>query len=242
MQKLKCFTFRRKDPPPSGTPADANRITDSSRSDDRRSSETKAGRGGSAAVAVTVVDQHARPSSCNTGGTASAGPPSQRRGHPDKCVNGNCENCGSGSGEGGRGKGAGAGVGDGGKSVITKSPTFGGRSSSSGNGDMRAEDDDLCAICLETFEDGESLTGLPCRHSFHTECIRPWLSSKSALCPMCKADAFGKGGLLLAAAPRLEAAFAELAALCTENLAVLGLFFLASVACGVIAAQLSLHG
>lgn len=99
----------------------------------------------------------------------------------------------------------------------------------------------MCAICLETYEDGDSLTGLPCRHSFHTECIQPWLSGKSALCPMCKSEAFGKGGLFLATAPRLEAAFAELAALCTENLAVLGLFFLASVACGVIAAKLSLR-
>ncbi|CAM9125378.1 unnamed protein product [Ectocarpus sp. 13 AM-2016] len=113
---------------------------------------------------------------------------------------------------------------------------------SSGNdGFMRREDDDLCAICLETYEDGDSLTGLPCRHSFHTQCIRPWLSGKSALCPMCKSEAFGKGGLFLATAPRLEAAFAELAALCTENLAVLGLFFFASVACGVIAAKLSLR-
>ncbi|CAM9910319.1 unnamed protein product [Ectocarpus fasciculatus] len=111
----------------------------------------------------------------------------------------------------------------------------------SNNGFMGREDDDLCAICLETYEDGDSLTGLPCRHSFHTECIRPWLSGKSALCPMCKSEAFGKGGLFLATAPRLEAAFAELAALCTENLAVLGLFFLASVACGVIAAKLSLR-
>ncbi|CBN76116.1 conserved unknown protein [Ectocarpus siliculosus] len=114
-------------------------------------------------------------------------------------------------------------------------------SSSNDNGFMRREDDDLCAICLETYEDGDSLTGLPCRHSFHTQCIRPWLSGKSALCPMCKSEAFGKGGLFLATAPRLEAAFAELAALCTENLAVLGLFFLASVACGVIAAKLSLR-
>lgn len=112
---------------------------------------------------------------------------------------------------------------------------------SSNDGFMRREDDDLCAICLETYEDGDSLTGLPCRHSFHTQCIRPWLSGKSALCPMCKSEAFGKGGLFLATAPRLEAAFAELAALCTENLAVLGLFFLASVACGVIAAKLSLR-
>lgn len=126
----------------------------------------------------------------------------------------------------------------------TSTPTGGARgedkiSGGGGGGDLMGAEDDLCAICLETYEDGENLTGLPCRHSFHTQCIQPWLSGKSALCPMCKSEAFGKGGLFMVTAPRLEAAFAELAALCTENLAVLGLFFLASVACGAIAAQLS---
>ncbi|CAM9504662.1 unnamed protein product [Scytosiphon promiscuus] len=106
---------------------------------------------------------------------------------------------------------------------------------------MRGAEDDMCAICLETYEDGDSLTGLPCRHSFHTQCIGPWLSGKSALCPMCKTEAFGKGSMFRTTGPMLEAAFAELASLCTENLAVLGLFFLASVACGVIAAKLSLR-
>lgn len=106
---------------------------------------------------------------------------------------------------------------------------------------MRGSDDDLCAICLENYEDGDSLTGLPCRHSFHTHCIRPWLSGKSALCPMCKTEAFGNGGLLRTTGPMLEAAFAEVAALCTENLAVVGLLFLGSVAFGLVAAKLSVR-
>ncbi|CAN0511275.1 unnamed protein product, partial [Scytosiphon promiscuus] len=56
---------------------------------------------------------------------------------------------------------------------------------------MRAEDD-TCAICLDAYEEGESLTGLPCHHSFHTHCIRPWLSGKSGLCPLCKKEAFSR--------------------------------------------------
>ena len=118
----------------------------------------------------------------------------------------------------------------------------GGKGGTSGedNNGVRAEDD-TCAICLDAYEEGDKLTGLPCHHSFHTHCIRPWLSGKSALCPLCKKEAFSREGLFFASAPRLEAVFAELVALCTENLAILGLFFLASVACGVIAAKMSLR-
>lgn len=109
------------------------------------------------------------------------------------------------------------------------------------NNGMRA-DDDTCAICLDAYEEGDSLTALPCHHSFHTHCIRPWLSGKSALCPLCKKEAFTRGRLFGGTPPRLEALFAELAALCTENLVILGLFFLASVAFGVIAAKISVLG
>ena len=119
----------------------------------------------------------------------------------------------------------------------------GGKGGASGehNNDMRAEDD-TCAICLDAYEKGDSLTELPCTHSFHTHCIRPWLSGKSALCPLCKKEAFTRGRLFGGTAPRVEAVFAELAILCTENLVILGVFFLASVAFGVIAAKMSLHG
>mmetsp|Transcript_9272 Transcript_9272/g.10244 ORF Transcript_9272/g.10244 Transcript_9272/m.10244 type:complete len:358 (-) Transcript_9272:58-1131(-) len=44
-----------------------------------------------------------------------------------------------------------------------------------------------CPICLEDYEEGESLRQLPCYHMFHTECIIPWLERHS-VCPLCKAD------------------------------------------------------
>lgn len=106
---------------------------------------------------------------------------------------------------------------------------------------IRAEDD-TCAICLDVYQDGDSLTALPCRHSFHTNCIRPWLSGMSGVCPMCKSEAFSPRGKFLASlAPRLEAAMAELTALCTDNLIIL-LFFFLSIACGVVAANISGRG
>ncbi|KAF9433935.1 hypothetical protein BGZ76_008794 [Entomortierella beljakovae] len=52
-------------------------------------------------------------------------------------------------------------------------------------GDMEEE---ACAVCLDEFSDGEEIRTLPCRHEFHCECIDPWLTRKSSLCPLCKYD------------------------------------------------------
>lgn len=45
-----------------------------------------------------------------------------------------------------------------------------------------------CAICLNEFEDKETLQLLPkCRHVFHPDCIQSWLSFH-VTCPVCRAD------------------------------------------------------
>ena len=43
----------------------------------------------------------------------------------------------------------------------------------------------VCAICLEDFIIGESLTLCPCGHCYHKKCIRGWLRLKNC-CPLCK--------------------------------------------------------
>ncbi|KAF9215725.1 E3 ubiquitin-protein ligase rnf13 [Podila verticillata] len=45
---------------------------------------------------------------------------------------------------------------------------------------------DMCAVCLDEFEEGEEIRMLPCHHEFHCECIDPWLTRKSPTCPLCK--------------------------------------------------------
>ncbi|CAE7651053.1 RNF149 [Symbiodinium microadriaticum] len=47
--------------------------------------------------------------------------------------------------------------------------------------------EETCAVCLETFQDGDSVRVLRCRHTFHTECVDRWLAV-NRLCPLCKQD------------------------------------------------------
>ncbi|KAH6853925.1 hypothetical protein B0I37DRAFT_18674 [Chaetomium sp. MPI-CAGE-AT-0009] len=49
---------------------------------------------------------------------------------------------------------------------------------------------DTCAICIDTLEDDDDVRGLTCGHAFHAVCIDPWLTTRRACCPLCKADYF----------------------------------------------------
>eukprot|EP01028_Stygiella_incarcerata_P000020 TRINITY_DN1003_c0_g1_i3.p1 TRINITY_DN1003_c0_g1~~TRINITY_DN1003_c0_g1_i3.p1 ORF type:complete len:226 (+),score=46.46 TRINITY_DN1003_c0_g1_i3:205-882(+) len=53
-----------------------------------------------------------------------------------------------------------------------------------GAGDSLLNDD--CPICLETFQPGDRVSRLPCRHVYHTTCINQWLRVQGR-CPVCKA-------------------------------------------------------
>jgi hypothetical protein len=43
-----------------------------------------------------------------------------------------------------------------------------------------------CSICIEDFEENESVRVLPCGHLYHTDCIMPWLTTRCSNCPICK--------------------------------------------------------
>ncbi|KAF7101379.1 hypothetical protein CFC21_102734 [Triticum aestivum] len=42
-----------------------------------------------------------------------------------------------------------------------------------------------CVICRVEFEEGESLVALPCKHSYHSDCINQWLQLNKPL-PCCR--------------------------------------------------------
>ena len=53
--------------------------------------------------------------------------------------------------------------------------------------------DGKCAICLDNYQDGDSVRALRCLHMFHTACVDRWLAG-NRLCPLCKQDMTGTGG------------------------------------------------
>lgn len=49
--------------------------------------------------------------------------------------------------------------------------------------------DDCCPICLDDFEVRQKLSELPCRHRFHTGCLRRYFETAARLqCPNCRRD------------------------------------------------------
>jgi len=47
------------------------------------------------------------------------------------------------------------------------------------------EHDELCAVCYDTFSDGDEVTVLPCAHRYHAACVAPWLLKNNS-CPNCR--------------------------------------------------------
>mmetsp|Transcript_3508 Transcript_3508/g.7300 ORF Transcript_3508/g.7300 Transcript_3508/m.7300 type:complete len:560 (-) Transcript_3508:787-2466(-) len=56
---------------------------------------------------------------------------------------------------------------------------------------LRADDLINCSICIEELNvQDQGTVRLPCHHSFHADCILPWLTERQGTCPLCKYDVY----------------------------------------------------
>ncbi|KAG4208955.1 hypothetical protein ERO13_A03G165500v2 [Gossypium hirsutum] len=59
-------------------------------------------------------------------------------------------------------------------------------------GSSQTGSNDSCVICRVDYDDGDSLTVLSCKHSYHPECINNWLKINK-VCPVCSAEVSTSG-------------------------------------------------
>ncbi len=45
-----------------------------------------------------------------------------------------------------------------------------------------------CNICLDEYQDDDTIMLLKCNHYFHQDCIKPWLGENSNKCPICREE------------------------------------------------------
>ena len=48
--------------------------------------------------------------------------------------------------------------------------------------------EEKCSICMSDLNIDEQVCDLPCKHTFHDECIQPWLSNYNYKCPICRKE------------------------------------------------------
>ncbi|MFS7974423.1 putative transcription factor C2H2 family [Helianthus anomalus] len=56
-------------------------------------------------------------------------------------------------------------------------------------GKKKMDDDKICVICLEEYQEEDMIGTLVCKHIYHDECIKKWLKVKGR-CSICGAIAF----------------------------------------------------
>ncbi|CAI8605000.1 unnamed protein product [Vicia faba] len=54
--------------------------------------------------------------------------------------------------------------------------------------DAASADNHRCVFCQSTFENGDHVRKLPCRHVFHRHCLNGWFHRYNFNCPLCRSS------------------------------------------------------
>lgn len=52
--------------------------------------------------------------------------------------------------------------------------------------DLTSDTNEECHLCLEDMRMGDKVIILPCRHFFHSSCIRELVEHRHVVCPLCR--------------------------------------------------------
>ena len=48
--------------------------------------------------------------------------------------------------------------------------------------------EEICSVCMSDMNTDEHVCELPCKHTFHDDCIQPWLQQYNYKCPICRKE------------------------------------------------------
>jgi hypothetical protein len=48
--------------------------------------------------------------------------------------------------------------------------------------------DNKCNVCMDDMNKDEEIIILPCKHTYHSNCIDEWLNNYNYKCPICKVE------------------------------------------------------
>jgi Ring finger domain/PA domain len=72
------------------------------------------------------------------------------------------------------------------RAALIPSPLYARLDANDSTAGIDDDDEPVCAVCLDGFEDGQRVRRLDCTHLYHADCLDPWLAQSSNCCPICK--------------------------------------------------------
>ena len=53
---------------------------------------------------------------------------------------------------------------------------------------LDSKKEEKCSVCMTDMDKEQEVCELPCLHTFHDDCIQPWLTQYNYKCPICRKE------------------------------------------------------